>query len=89
MQDKERPEYLSYLLRLWRASGEDKAVWRASLEDPHSGDRWGFASLADLFTYLEEETGRVAEDQARVNREAKGGDAHTISDYSNQGQNAG
>ena len=47
----ERRDYLSYLLRLWRV-GKQKAVWRASLESPHTGERIGFASLGDLFDHL-------------------------------------
>ena len=74
--DKEQPDYLSYLLRLWRVSGEEKAIWRASLESPHTGERWGFANLADLFTFLEKETGHVARGQATPNTDEKGGDTH-------------
>lgn len=73
---KERPDYLSYLLRLWRVSDAEKAVWRASLENPVTGERRGFASLADLFTFLENQTSRVARRQTAPNREVKGGDAH-------------
>ena len=71
--DKEQPDYLSYLLRLWRVDGEEKAVWRASLESPHTGERRGFAKLADLFTFLEEETGHVARGQTAPNADGKGG----------------
>ena len=74
--DKEQPDYLSYLLRLWRVSGEEKAVWRASLESPHTGERRGFANLADLFTFLEKETGHAARGQTAPNADEKGGDAH-------------
>jgi hypothetical protein len=53
--------YLSYLLRLWQESAGDPAggdsLWRASLEKPQSDIRQGFASLADLFAFLERETG--------------------------------
>jgi hypothetical protein len=49
---KEQPDYLSYLLRLWRGSDEEEAVWRASLESPVTGERQGFANLADLFSFL-------------------------------------
>jgi hypothetical protein len=53
--------YLAYLLRLWQESGgdppRDPPLWRASLERPQSGDRLGFASLADLFAFLDNETG--------------------------------
>jgi hypothetical protein len=49
-----RPDYLSFLLRLWRESGEE-AVWRASLEDSHTGERMGFASLEDLVAFLRQQ----------------------------------
>jgi hypothetical protein len=62
---KQQKRYLSYLLRLWQESGGsppgdplgDPPLWRASLESPQSGERLGFASLADLFAFLEKETG--------------------------------
>ena len=54
MSEKPR-RYLSYLLRLWQASSGGELVWRASLEDPHTGERRGFASLAELIACLEEE----------------------------------
>ncbi|NIO70636.1 MAG: hypothetical protein GTN71_16795, partial [Anaerolineae bacterium] len=71
--DKEQSDYLSYLLRLWRVSDEEKAVWRASLESPHTGERRGFAKLADLFTFLEKETGHAARGQTAPNADEKGG----------------
>jgi hypothetical protein len=74
--DKEQADYLSYLLRLWRVSGEEKAVWRASLESPHTGERKGFAGLADLFTFLEGEISHAARGQTAPNADEKGGDAH-------------
>ena len=57
--------YLSYLLRLWQESGGssdpvgDPPLWRASLESPQTGARLGFASLVDLFAFLEEETSSI------------------------------
>jgi hypothetical protein len=54
MSEKPR-RYLSYLPRLWQASSGGELVWRASLEDPHTGARRGFATLADLVAFLEEE----------------------------------
>ena len=60
--NKERAEYLSYLLRLWRendgqeAHSVEAAVWRASLEEPQAGERRGFASLVGLFAFLEKKT---------------------------------
>jgi len=47
--------YFSYLLRLWR-EGEETAGWRASLHDPRTGARLGFASLDDLVAYLRQKT---------------------------------
>ena len=61
---KDQSDYLSYLLRLWRVSGDEasrcregKAAWRASLESSQTGERRGFASLDDLCDFLREQTG--------------------------------
>lgn len=61
-----QPDYLSYLLRLWRVDGDDaaqptanQAVWRASLENPHTGERKGFASLEALFDFLREQAEEI------------------------------
>lgn len=48
--------YRAFLLRLWLVETGDPPVWRASLEDPHTGERRGFADLARLFAYLKEQT---------------------------------
>lgn len=48
--------YLSYLLRLWETRDGEKEVWRASLENPGSGERLGFASLEDLYCFLNAQT---------------------------------
>ena len=58
--DEQRREqrYRSYLLRLWQTSDGRRQVWRASLESPGGGERWGFASLRDLFGFLEAQTER-------------------------------
>lgn len=44
--------YQSYLLRLWRVDEDGHQVWRASLEDPRTGERRGFASLELLMEFL-------------------------------------
>ncbi|MFB0538057.1 MAG: hypothetical protein ACETWR_24100 [Anaerolineae bacterium] len=64
--------YLSYLLRLWQIRSEGELVWRVSLES-HTGERRGFANLADLFTFLEKEVSRVAQGQATPSADEKGG----------------
>lgn len=53
----EQPAYFSYLLRLWRVNEADKIIWRASLEDPNTGKRIGFADLKGLFEFLERQVG--------------------------------
>jgi hypothetical protein len=53
----EARDYVAYLLRLWREKGGELGWWRASLQDPHSGERVGFASLEELFVYLRREIG--------------------------------
>lgn len=50
-----RTGYLSYLLRMWQTSDEEKRTWCASLEQPGTGRRRGFASLDELFDFLREQ----------------------------------
>ena len=65
---EERRHHVSYLLRLWQAKGERALVWRASLESAHTGERWGFASLAELYVFLQQETAAVNEGKPRSPR---------------------
>lgn len=53
MGDSGTKPYRSYLLRLWREESERR--WRASLEDPQTGKRMGFAGLEQLFAFLMEQ----------------------------------
>lgn len=53
--------YQSYLLRLWPAGDKDKTVWRPSLESPHSGKRYSFATLEELFRFLQRQTDQLAD----------------------------
>jgi hypothetical protein len=55
----EQPDYLSYLLRLWREKGKGQAAWRASLERSRTAKRQVFPSLDDLFEHLQRRTGAV------------------------------
>ena len=52
-----KQDYLAYLLRLWRAGLGESAVWRASLQDPLTGQRMGFASLDDVVAFLKQKMG--------------------------------
>jgi hypothetical protein len=47
--------YLSYLLRLWQITDAGKIAWRASLEDPRTGERQGFTSLEGMISFLWEQ----------------------------------
>ncbi len=52
------PRYRSYVLTFWEERGRDPDVpvtWRFSLEDPRTGQRHGFATLAALISALEQE----------------------------------
>lgn len=48
--------YLSYMLRLWRGAPDAHPAWRASLENPQTGERMGFADVGALFDYLADRT---------------------------------
>jgi hypothetical protein len=85
-QKKSRPDYISYLLRLWRVNGEneprprEKAVWRASVEDPNTRERKAFASLDDLFDFLRERTGQVTWGQVTSDVEVSEKNIDEVSD---------
>jgi hypothetical protein len=49
------PKYIAYLVRLWQVDTHSRPIWHASLENPHTGERKGFADLQSLFLFLEEQ----------------------------------
>lgn len=55
MPQTRSPHYRAFLLRIWQERMAETAVWRFSLEDPTSGQRRGFASLAALNTFLSQQ----------------------------------
>ena len=57
----EQRQYRVYLLRLWQAGGRDMPEWRIVLEDVRTHERRGFAGLAQLFTFLEQQLGKSIE----------------------------
>lgn len=59
-QQKRKRRYFSCLLRLWETADGEQIIWRASLEFPATGQRRGFASLVELFAFLEAETAHAA-----------------------------
>ena len=65
---REQPDYLSYLLRLWRETDDggidrdaEQVVWRASVENSLTGKRQGFNSLDGLFIFLRQATGVIVD----------------------------
>jgi hypothetical protein len=62
--------YRAYLLRLWQARDVSSTRWRASLEDPRTGTRLGFSSIARLHDFLIDQTGEAS--QQRGARPAAG-----------------
>lgn len=49
---KEEKRYWVFMIRLYRSGDAELAEWRASLEDPHTGERFNFATLEALFSFL-------------------------------------
>ncbi len=48
----------AYMLRFWKVGSVDShtiPTWRFSLEDPHSGEKLGFADLQALIAFLQAE----------------------------------
>ncbi len=48
--------YRAWLVRTWPVGSDDRTIWRASVEDAHTGERRAFADLPALFAFLEEVT---------------------------------
>ncbi len=65
----ERPRYFAYLLRLWQVATNGEVVWRVSIEDPHTGERRGFANLDRLFEFLAERTYETNRDEIQANNQ--------------------
>ncbi len=61
-----QPRYRAFLLRLWQERSGGEWIWRASLEDPHSNVRKGFADLEQLSAYLKEQTEDGADQEADI-----------------------
>ena len=57
MMYEERPRYISYMLRLWQVGDQGQPIWRASLENPHTGEQHGFANVDALFEFVRQEIG--------------------------------
>ena len=60
--------YASYLLRIWCEKVNGRLIWRASLENPETGERTGYASFELLLEYLHRtaEKSQLAQEQKGV-----------------------
>jgi hypothetical protein len=80
MSDPYRPSrYRAYLLRFWeecRGQPGLPGTWRFSLEDPHTGQRRGFASLERLVAFLQQEmeSGETTRQTEHPVRKRQGGE---------------
>jgi hypothetical protein len=54
MRTNDPADYQAFLLRLWRE--DNFSGWRVLLEDPHTGQSVGFASMKQLYDFLEKKT---------------------------------
>ena len=50
--DTEETGYRSFLLRLWRVKINGEYIWRASLENPRTAQKYNFSSLEALCGFL-------------------------------------
>lgn len=53
-RESENKGYRAYLVRLWQIDRNGQPVWRASVEDAHTGERRAFSDIFHLLTFLEE-----------------------------------
>lgn len=69
--EKPSPDYFSYLLRFWRTARD--RPWRASLENPRTGERWGFGSLEALLAFLAHRINQPSHPNNHNGSQSKGG----------------
>lgn len=60
---KNLQHYHAYLLRIWREA--EGMPWRATLQNPHTGEQEGFASVDQLIAFIRSKT---EEDSAAASR---------------------
>jgi hypothetical protein len=63
LMSKNLQHYHAYLLRIWRE--EEGMPWRATLQNPHTGEQEGFASVEQLIDFIRY---KIEEDESSANR---------------------
>jgi hypothetical protein len=43
------------MVRLFQVTSQGNSLWRASIEDPHTGEKKAFANLESCFNYLQDQ----------------------------------
>ncbi len=66
MEEHQQPNYHAFLLRLWRE--EVQLPWRASLENPHTGEKLHFAKLDRLIAFLQQVDDGEGDDTTLANK---------------------
>jgi hypothetical protein len=57
-----RETYVAYMLRLWWSGSRDgRPIWRASLEDAHTGERLAFGDTEEMLAFLGERIAILAD----------------------------
>ncbi len=64
---EKRSHRIALLLRMWCVDETGRSNWQASLEEPETGKRIGFASLEQLFIYLIDMSENRNNDQDKEN----------------------
>ncbi|MCB8926749.1 MAG: hypothetical protein H6652_14110 [Ardenticatenaceae bacterium] len=62
---KNLQHYHAYLLRIWRE--EEGMPWRATLQNPHTGEQEGFASVEQLIEFLRDKTEEADSEKSSSN----------------------
>lgn len=65
--DEPSLHYQAYMLRCWAepsAQPDHPMIWRFSIQDPHTGERRGFATFESLMEFLRQKLQDVLRDGA-------------------------
>ena len=58
-QQDVNPDYISFLMRLWRTQSGENQVWRVSLQSPLTQEIHRFDDLQGLFAFLLAQIGQT------------------------------
>ena len=67
MKKEDAKNYFACLVRFWREN--DAAIWRVSIEDPHTNAKENFADPDEFWRYLQTILSSPAMDPIHIERE--------------------